>query len=305
MFVLILLLLIVAVIVWSAVINQQISLTETLTVEDLELTGTSQVGDLEINVVTEGNGDSVVVLLHDFDVAGGVLWDGVAGQLGDEFTTVRIDLPGLGLSSRITEPGESHTVGAMADVVNQVIADRYGDGAVTYAGVGLGGEVAAEVAVRHPDHVAGLVLVDVDFYTDPGWFEFVERLPFVGSAVTYAFEGGGPMSQGRWAPNCADGGWCPTQEQSEARDLAEQLVGTTDSLVAFRKTAPSSFVPSRLDEIGAPTVYVWSTGGSVPEESVDDAVSAIAGAVRTDVDAWKAHLESPAEVADAIRSVQG
>ena len=54
---------------------------------------------------------------------------------------------------------------------------------------------------------------------------------------------------GIWAPNCADGGWCPTQEQSEARDLAEQLVGTTDSLVAFRKTAPSSFVPSLLDYI--------------------------------------------------------
>jgi pimeloyl-ACP methyl ester carboxylesterase len=300
---LILLLLVAGVIIWSAVIIQRIDLTETLTSEDLDLANPAQVGDLEINVVGEGSGP-VVVLLHDFDVAGGVLWDGVVAQLGEGFTAVRIDLPGLGLSTRITEPGDAHTVGAMAEVVSQVLADRYPGEAATYAGVGLGGEVAAEVAVRHPGQVSGLVLVDVDFYTDAGWFEFIERLPFVGRAVTYAFEGGGPMSQSRWAPNCEAGGWCPTQEQSEARDLAESLVGTTDSLRSFRRTPASSFVPARLDEIAVPTVFVWSSAGTVPEESVDEAVGAITGATRADVDAWKAHLEEPAAVADAIRSVQ-
>ncbi len=301
-FTLILLLLAAGVIIWSAVINQRIRLTETLTREDLELVGAAQVGDLEINVVSEGSGQ-VVALLHDFDVAGGILWDGVVAELGEGFTTGRLDLPGLGLRTRITEPGDAHTVGAMAEVVSQVMADRYPGEAVTFAGVGLGGEVAAEVAVRHPDQVAGLVLVDVDFYTDPGWFEFIERLPFVGRAVAYAFEGGGPLSQSRWAPNCADGGWCPTQEQSEARDMAEQLVGTTDSLRSFHRTPPSSFVPARLDEIAVPTVYVWSTEGTVPEESVEEAMEAIPGATRTDVEAWKTHLEEPAEVADAIRSI--
>ena len=63
-------------------------------------------------------------------------------------------------------------------------------------------------------------------------------------------------------------------------------------------------MPARLDEIAVPTVFVWSRAGTVPEESVDEAVGAITGATRADVDAWKAHLEEPAAVADAIRSVQ-
>ena len=63
-------------------------------------------------------------------------------------------------------------------------------------GVGLGGEVAAEIAVTQPDLLAGLVMVDVDFYLPRDWDEFVERLPWFGTAATYALETGGPSPTG-------------------------------------------------------------------------------------------------------------
>ena len=73
----------------------------------------------------------------------------------------------------------------MAEEVSDVIQQSFGQPAVV-AGIGLGGEVAAEIAVTHPDLVAGLVMLDVDFFKPRAWDQLVERLPWVGIAATYA-----------------------------------------------------------------------------------------------------------------------
>lgn len=302
MLVLLLLLLVVGVVVWSVVTNQRIRLTETTPHEDVELAGPALIDGMTINVVHDGLGSQPVILLHDFDVAGGVLWDAVVAELGGDVTAVRIDLPGLGLSSRLPAEGPEHTVASMAATVREIVAQRFADQPVLFVGVGLGGEVAAEIAVTDPDVVLGLVLIDVDFDRSAGWIETVERLPIVGVAATFTLEGGGSQSSSIWAPNCTEGGWCPTPAQSEARDRAAQIRDTTDSLRAFRRTQPSSFVPSNLDEVIAPTVYIWSTEGVVPREGVDLVTDAIPGVEVIEVDVWKAHLESADVVAAAVLS---
>jgi pimeloyl-ACP methyl ester carboxylesterase len=299
---LILLVIIAGSAIWAVVTNQRIDLTETTTVEELDRTEFMTAQGVGLNADRAGTGERVVVLLHDVDVAGGVLWDGVVSALGDEATTVRVDLPGFGLSDRLPEEGSSHTVAEMAEMVAEMVRTDFAGQAVTFAGVGLGGEVAAEVAVSHADLVAGLVMVDVDYWLENGWVEFVERLPFYGRPAVFAFETGGPFAAGRWAPNCESGGWCPTRSQIEARDLAETIVDTADSIRSFRRTPPASLVPSKLGEIVAPTRYVWSQEGSVPRESVDRVLEALPEMEVEVVPVWKAHLEEPAVVADAIRS---
>jgi pimeloyl-ACP methyl ester carboxylesterase len=289
--------------IWTEVTRDRIGLIEDVALEDLEIDPVVTTNGTSLNVVREGDGNVPVVLLHDVDVAGGVTWDGVVAGLDPRVAVMRVDLPGFGLSERVPTEGSRHTVASMAEEISDVIRQTYGD-SVVIAGVGLGGEVGAEIAATQPDLVSGLVMVDVDFYKPRTWVEMVERLPWVGTAATYALETAGPFANDRWAPNCETGGWCPSSSQIEARDLANSIVDTSESIRAFRRTPAASQVPSKLGEIQAPTQYLWSQSGEVPRESVDRIQAAMpAAAFEVVPEAWRAHLDSPDKVAAAISSL--
>ena len=304
MTVLVVLLAIAGVAIWTVVVVQRIDLVESEPLGPLEPGETVNAGGMSINIV-EGEGSGTpVVLLHDFDVAGGLLWEEVATRLGDSFRPVRLDLPGFGLSQRVTDPGEPHTVAAMAELVAGVLESRYDVSAVV-VGVGLGGEVAAELAVNRPDLVVGLVMVDVDFQRDDDWVAFAERLPYIGSAVIHTFEAAGRFGVDRWAPRCDEGGWCPSRDQIAYRDRVARVAGTTASLEAFLETPRSSLVPSELDTLSVPSAFVWSADGEVTEEAMKEIVDRVPGVSLIEADAWKAHIETPSSVVEAIELVGG
>ncbi len=286
--------------IWTTVTLDRIQLIEDVALEDLENDTVVTANGTVLSLEREGEGTVPLVLLHDVDVAGGVIWDGVVAELDPRFSVMRVDLPGFGLSERIPSEGSRHTVASMAEEVSDTIQQSFGE-AVVIAGVGLGGEVAAEIAVTQPDLVAGLVMLDVDFYKSREWDEFVEKLPWVGTAATYALETAGPLAASRWAPNCESGGWCPTPSQIQSRDLAETIVNTSESIHSFRRTPAASQVPSKLGEITTPTRYLWSQAGDVPRESVDRVQEAIPDAtVEVVAEAWKAHLDTPDVVAATL-----
>lgn len=297
-----LLVLVAGLLVWAAVTNQRIGLVEDVSVDSLELEDVFETRDLTLHIVEETGGVIPVILLHEADIAGSVVWDDVVAEVGKRFKPVRLDLPGFGLSDRLPTEGPGHTVAAMASAVGAVVEERYGL-PVVVVGAGLGGKVAAELAVTDPGLVRGLVLIDVDFWEEGGWEEFAEKLPWFGPAATFTLETGGRFAADRWAPHCDEGGWCPTPEQAETRALAASLRGTTDSYRSQLMTLPSSLVPSDLGEIVSPVVFVWSTAGDVPVTSVDRIVDKLPGLTVVEVDAWKAHLDAPAEVAAAIDTV--
>lgn len=304
MIVLLALLAAVGVTIWAAVTNQRIDLVESISIDTVDRPVVVQVGDLSISLEEGATAPRTVVLLHDFDVSGGLLLDPVASRLGDEYQAVIIDLPGFGLSERVPVVGDAHTVAAMADVVAAVLSARYDPPAIV-AGVGLGGEVAAELAVTSPELVSGLVMVDVDFDGGGEWVAYAETLPYLGRPVIHTFEAGGRFGVDRWAPNCKDGGWCPSAAQIEERHLAASIVDTTDSLQAFLETPPSSLVPSDLGSISAPAAYVWSTAGNVSPESVDIVRKRLPELVLVESDTWKAHLTAPESVVGAIEQIAG
>ncbi len=288
--------------VWAAVTNQRIDLIENQSLDSLESGETIRTAGLSL-YLEEGEGGTVpVVMLHDFDVSGGLLWEEVAASLGDRFRPVRLDLPGFGLSQRVTDSGAPYTVAAMAELVGGVVEARY-DLPVVVAGVGLGGEVAAELAVTRPALVRGLVMIDVDFRREGDWVTFLGGLPYLGPAVIHTFEAGGRFGVDRWAPRCDEAGWCPTEDQIVARNRAATLAGSTDSLMAFLETPRSSLVPSELDTISVPSAYVWSTAGEVTQEAMREVVDQVPGMRLIEADAWKAHLETPDKVIEAIDQV--
>lgn len=291
--------------IWAAVTNQRVDLVESTRLRDVKQARPVQVGEQTVNLIIDRQGDPTVVLLHDADIAGSILWDGVVSALPENFGVARIDLPGFGLTSRIPRPGPGHTVAEMAGVVSEVVTSEL-PGRVVLAGAGLGGRVAAEVAVATPQLAKGVVLVDVDFWNSDGWLDVLEGLPWLGRAFTYTFETGGRYALERWAPHCEQGGWCPTPEQVEERTFRAEIEETTDSVHGFVRTASASQVPSRLDQVAVPVVFVHSTGGAVPSESVERLIDEeLPELIVVEVDAFQAHLEAPDQIAIAIGTAAG
>lgn len=300
--VLIVLLALVGVAIWTAVTRQRIDLVENTPLESLERETAVEANGLRIDVREGAGGPIPVILLHDFDVSGSVLLEELAAQIEGRFRPVLVDLPGFGLSQRIPEPGDQHTVSSMAETVGSVISQRY-DLPVVVVGVGLGGQVGAELAVTQPELMRGLVMVDVDFSREGDWVASAEELPYIGPAVIHTFEAGGRFGVDRWAPNCDEGGWCPTADQVAARDLTASLQGTTQSLVAYLETPRSSLVPSELDAIALPAAYVWSTDGPVAVESVETVTESVPEISLLEADVWKAHLQSIETIVEAVELV--
>ena len=88
-------------------------------------------------------------------------WQPMLGTLGRHFRLVLVDNRGFGSSSR---PAGSFSV---ADMANDVVAvlDAAGIRRAHVIGASLGGMVAQELAIAHPERVDGLILA----CTAPGW----------------------------------------------------------------------------------------------------------------------------------------
>ena len=304
MLVVVILVLGVGIVIWRETTHQRIPLVERDRVAALGLDPDVliTVNGRTLYVVERTTGDVPVLLFHDVDIAGSVVFDDLVAAIDGDASAVAVDLPGFGLSQRIPEEGAPHTVAQMGRDLVAVIETRF-DGPVVVAGVGLGGEVAAEIAATRPDLVSGLVMIDVDFWRKDGWRERSQRLPFVGKAMTFRHETSGGSAHRTWSPYCDRGGWCPSLEQQGRRLVTAAIVGSTDSVNSFHRTPRSSFVPDDLNLITAPTVYVWSSNGSVPRSSVDRIEAAIPGMTVSEVAVYQAHVEAADQVAAAIATV--
>ncbi|HEY2145896.1 MAG TPA: alpha/beta hydrolase [Steroidobacteraceae bacterium] len=98
----------------------------------------------------------LLVLLHGF-ADSFTTWEGWVGELRPKFHVIRVDFPGHGLTrapegSRLS--GES-----LADFVD-VFASTLALPKFAVAGNSMGGGAAWQLAVRHPDRVSALILVD-------------------------------------------------------------------------------------------------------------------------------------------------
>lgn len=289
-------------VIWAAVVQQRIPLVETESLAQVEDRDVETVDELSLNIVEQGSGSTTVVLLHDAEITGAPIFTELVTALGPEVATLGVDLPGFGLSTRLPGADPRHTVADMARKMSAVIEAR-SETPVILVGVGLGGEVAAEVAVTRPELVAGLVMVDVDFYKGSTWVQKLEQIPWFGTSVTHSVAASGSFSDSNFAPYCEVGGWCPDAAILSYRGLTTSIIETTDSLNGFIVTDPASDVPSRLGAITTPTVFVWSQKGAVPEDSVDRVITVVPGITLERIDTYQAHLDEPGVVAGLIQAL--
>jgi pimeloyl-ACP methyl ester carboxylesterase len=108
-----------------------------------------------MHVVERGTGPPVL-LVHGLAGQLRNFTFGVVDQLATQFRVVAVDRPGSGYSVRTR--GASATLSAQADVLAALI-DTLQLGRPVVVGHSMGGAVALALAQRHPERIAGLVLV--------------------------------------------------------------------------------------------------------------------------------------------------
>src|SRR4051812_23473293 len=107
-----------------------------------------------LNFAKEGRGPTVV-LAHALgcDLS---MWNEVTAQLAKGFTVLRYDHRGHGASERVPGP---FSIEDLADDVAALIQQET-SGEVHFVGLSLGGMVAQQVAVRHPELVTSVVIAN-------------------------------------------------------------------------------------------------------------------------------------------------
>lgn len=114
-------------------------------------------GGLHVHYEEEGHPDRpLLMLLHGYGDSY-TTWDGWVRALGDRFRIIRPDLPGHGL----TRAPEDYQLDGerLADFVD-AFAAALNLPKFAVAGNSMGGAVAWELALRHPDRIDALILVD-------------------------------------------------------------------------------------------------------------------------------------------------
>jgi pimeloyl-ACP methyl ester carboxylesterase len=122
-----------------------------------------------------GQGDTALLLLHGF-AASTYSWREVMAPLAEEYRVVAFDRPAFGLTER-PMPGDfpdgvnPYSADAQTDLTVGLM-DALGIERAVLVGNSAGGTIAAYTALRYPERVKGLVLVDAAIYSgggSPGW----------------------------------------------------------------------------------------------------------------------------------------
>ncbi|MBY8839943.1 4-carboxymuconolactone decarboxylase [Streptomyces sp. SP2-10] len=218
------------------------------------------------------------------------MWDRQVPELTKQWRVFRFDLPGHG-------GAPAYPAGSVAELTGRLLAtlDALGVQRFGYAGCALGGAVGIELALRHPERLASLVLVAASprFGTAD---EFRQR------GVVVRTNGLDPIA--RTAPDrWFTGGFAAAQPA--ITEWAVQMVRTTDPgcYIAACEALAAFDVRAELGRVGVPTMVLVGSDDQVTGPA--EARTLVAGIpdARLAVVPGASHLvpvEQPAAVTDLL-----
>ncbi|ANF51107.1 alpha/beta hydrolase [Chryseobacterium glaciei] len=109
----------------------------------------------------KGNGKETLVLLHGF-MENSSIWSDMEPHLSENFSLLKIDLPGHGKSEIY---GEIHTIDLMADEVKKVLDNRKLE-KVHLLGHSMGGYISLAFAEKYPETLKSLTLFFSTYFPD-------------------------------------------------------------------------------------------------------------------------------------------
>lgn len=155
-------------------------LTDTVPVDQLteEDSLFVEINGINVHYKRAGQGEPAILLLHGFG-ASTFSWREVMQPLGQYGTLIAFDRQGFGLTERLL-PGEwtgenPYTLDAQVAATFGLM-DALGIERAVLVGHSAGGTVAVAAALRNPQRVLGLVLVDAAIYTSGGAPSWVRPL---------------------------------------------------------------------------------------------------------------------------------
>lgn len=220
------------------------------------------------------------------------IWDGVIEQLAPTYRLISYDKRGHGLSSVPAGPYDITQLSAdLLDLVDLLKLDRF-----ALAGVSIGGLVAQQFALDHPDRLAGLVLCDTlpKFGDAASWSDRVARVAAGG------VEAIADMVLLRWFP-------MELRQGREAEIIGWRnllLRSPADGYIATCAVLSSADLTSKVAEITMPALVVCGEQDqSTPLEAVRGFAERLPNA-RFEAIASAGHLPSidqPERLAQLIR----
>lgn len=137
---------------------------------------------LTVHYKKAGEGEPALVLLHGF-LASTFTWREIMPQLAADATVVAFDRPAFGLTERPLRGDWSgpnpYSPEAQTDLLMDLL-DALGIDKAVLVGNSAGGTVATLAALRYPDRVEALVLLDPAIYSGggaPGWIKPLLQTP--------------------------------------------------------------------------------------------------------------------------------
>ena len=122
-----------------------------------------QIDDMNIHYKDEGHGP-VLILVHGV-CASLHTWDGWTQLLKDRYRIIRLDIPGFGLTGPAPDPS-LYQIDAAVNLFEKLV-DEMKLGKFYLAGNSLGGYIAWKYALKNPDKVEKLILVDPVGFPQP------------------------------------------------------------------------------------------------------------------------------------------
>ncbi|AWB88834.1 alpha/beta fold hydrolase [Salinibacterium hongtaonis] len=209
-------------------------------------------------VRVEGSSGPALVLGQSLGTST-ILWSRAVPLLKEHFTILSVDLPGHGDSPATTEP---FTVAELADAVVATAADA-GFEHFFYAGVSLGGQVALELALRHPDAVDGASIIcsSAKVGSEEAWRDRAAMVRVQGTPALVA------GSAERWfAP-----GFIDAQPDAAGALLRALAFADDESYALCCEALAVSDIRAKLAEISVPILALW--GELDPVIATDEARS--------------------------------
>lgn len=118
-------------------------------------TGFIQYHSSKIAVYEKGSkANRSILFLHGNSEGAGIFKDQFDSSLSETFHLLALDFPGHGESSHAMEPENIYRISHLVQIVSKIIGDL--NKPVVIAGSSLGGHIALDVSIEHPNLVKGI-----------------------------------------------------------------------------------------------------------------------------------------------------
>jgi len=221
------------------------------------------VDGLQVFAIDAGHGPDVV-LVHG-NPSSTYTWRKVIEPLGRRYRVHAIDLPGYGFSDKPDDPSR-YTNETLATAVVHYM-DTVGIERAALVGNSMGGTVATEVAIRHPERVSALVLLDAGGLPGGPGYPLTTRMagwPVVGPVLRAL------PNRGRVRASLQNAVYDPSQiTDDEVGAYYEPLraAGGTNAFFARMHHPPAASRADEVRKIKTPTLVVTGdTDRLVPPE---------------------------------------